>query len=167
MARLGHQQKDAVRILDRRRHQLRRLVAGVAEHDALVAGALVLVVAGIDALGDVGRLLVHIAVDLGGLEVEAPLHVADLADGFAGGLAHLLGAGRVLFRHLDLAQQHHPVGGGGGLDGNPALRLAADDQVDDGVRDLVAQLVGMAFRDRLGSEEVVLMRHWSPLLATG
>ena len=31
-------------VIDRRRHQLRRLVAGIAEHDALVAGALFLVV---------------------------------------------------------------------------------------------------------------------------
>ena len=31
---------QAVRVVDRRRHQLGRLVAGVAEHQALVAGAL-------------------------------------------------------------------------------------------------------------------------------
>ena len=44
--------EDLVGVVDRRRHQLRGLVAGVAEHDALVAGALVLVAGGIDALGD-------------------------------------------------------------------------------------------------------------------
>jgi hypothetical protein len=57
--------EDLVRIVDRRRHQLRRLAAGIAEHDALVAGALVLVAGGVDALGDVGRLAVQQHVDLG------------------------------------------------------------------------------------------------------
>ena len=55
--------QDAVRVVDRRRHQFRRLAAGIAEHDALVAGALVLVAAGIDALGDVGRLGVEKDLD--------------------------------------------------------------------------------------------------------
>ena len=48
--------EDLVGVVDRRRHQFRRLAAGIAEHDALVARALVLVAGGVDALGDVGRL---------------------------------------------------------------------------------------------------------------
>ena len=43
LPRLAHHLEDAVGVEDRRRHQLRRLAAGIAEHDALVAGALVLV----------------------------------------------------------------------------------------------------------------------------
>jgi hypothetical protein len=44
---------------DRRRHQLRRFVARVTEHQALIAcsllgGFLALDLAGVDALGDVG-----------------------------------------------------------------------------------------------------------------
>jgi hypothetical protein len=54
---------EAMREHDRRRHQLRRLVARVAKHDALVAGALLggllaLRRTCVDALRDVGRLLV-------------------------------------------------------------------------------------------------------------
>src|SRR5690606_17129199 len=51
---------QAVRVPDGRRHQVGGFVAGVAEHQALVARALVQVVFGlaVDALGDVGRLLV-------------------------------------------------------------------------------------------------------------
>jgi flagellar motor component MotA len=51
---------QAVRQVDRQRHQHRRLVAGVAEHQALVAGALVevVVVGLVHALGDVRALLV-------------------------------------------------------------------------------------------------------------
>ena len=50
--------EDLVRVVDRRRHQVRRLAAGVAEHDALVAGTLVALLVGgiVDALGDIGRL---------------------------------------------------------------------------------------------------------------
>ena len=42
-ARFARCFEDLVGVVDRRRHQLRRLAAGVAEHDALVARALVLV----------------------------------------------------------------------------------------------------------------------------
>ncbi len=61
-----------------------RLVAGVAEHDALVARALVLVAGGIDALRDVGGLGVQQDLDVGVLPVEAVLLVADVLDGRAG-----------------------------------------------------------------------------------
>ena len=48
-ARLRQVLQDAVGIVDRRRHQFRRLPAGVAEHDALVAGTLFLVAGLVDA----------------------------------------------------------------------------------------------------------------------
>ena len=80
VARVGHELENLVRVVDRRRHQLRRLAAGIAEHDALVAGALVLVAGRVDALRDVGRLRVQQHLDLGGLPVEAVLLVADVLD---------------------------------------------------------------------------------------
>ena len=55
-----------VRQHDGQRHQFRRLVAGVAEHQALVAGA-----AGIHAHGDVGRLALDRVQHAAGLGVEA------------------------------------------------------------------------------------------------
>jgi hypothetical protein len=68
-------------VVDRRRHQVRRLAAGIAEHDALVAGAFV------PACRQrcrrpvryVGRLRMQQHVDLGRLPVEAVLLVADVA----------------------------------------------------------------------------------------
>ena len=53
VARVSQELQDLVAELDRRRHQLGRLVRGVAEHDALVACALFLVARAVDALGDV------------------------------------------------------------------------------------------------------------------
>ena len=70
LADLGEALGQAVGEVDRQRHEHVGLVAGVAEHHPLVAGALLVelvVLAGgaradlfgvVDALGDVGRLLV-------------------------------------------------------------------------------------------------------------
>ena len=62
LANPGELAAEAVGEHDRRGHQLRRLVAGVAEHQALIAGALLrrllaLGRLGVHALRDVGRLL--------------------------------------------------------------------------------------------------------------
>ena len=54
LAQLADAAKDQVRVMDRRRHQRLGLGAGVAEHDALVAGALILVAGAVHALRDVG-----------------------------------------------------------------------------------------------------------------
>ena len=69
MARLGNEAKDLVRVLNWRRHEFRGLAAGVAEHDALVAGAFVLVAGRVDALRDIG-----------GLGVQQHFHLARCAN---------------------------------------------------------------------------------------
>ena len=81
---LGQPPRQLVRQHDRQRHQLLGLAAGVAEHQALVAGA-----ARVDAHRDVGRLLVDRRDHRAGLVVEAVLgaRVADVLDR----LAHDLG----------------------------------------------------------------------------
>ena len=80
LADLGEPVREPVREPDRHRHQVFGLVAGVAEHHPLVAGAdLVVVVAGagplldglVDAHRDVGRLLVDRRDDAAGVAVEA------------------------------------------------------------------------------------------------
>ncbi len=78
--RLRHQLQDAVRIIDRRRHEFRRLVASVAEHDALIARAFVLVAGGIDALRDIRRLRVQQDFDVGVFPMKAFLLVSDVLD---------------------------------------------------------------------------------------
>ena len=112
LADLGELPGHGVGVLDRHRHQLGRLVAGVAEHHALVAGAL----PGVDALGDVGRLLVDRHQHRAGVGVEAhgAVGVADLADGLAD-QARVVepGAGG------DLAGQHHEAGLDQRLAGHP------------------------------------------------
>jgi len=127
--------------LDRHRHQLRRFVASKAEHHPLVTGAT-----GVDALGDVGRLLLdgddHAAGF--GIEAEARVVVTGLLDGVANDVAHLdVGVGR------DLADDEGQPGGDGGLAGHATERVLGHDGVEDGVRDLVGDLVGVALGDGL------------------
>ena len=78
---------------DRRRHEFRRFVAGVTEHQTLIARALlrrVLAVgrARIDALCDIGRLFGDdvLDVDLVGVKNVVVVHVTDLAHRLANDL---------------------------------------------------------------------------------
>jgi hypothetical protein len=141
-----------------RRHQLGRLIAGVAEHQALVAGAGVEVVVGgvVHALGDVVALLVVGDEHRAALVVDAVLGVvvADALDGVARDLDVVdVGIRR------DLAGENHQTGVAQRLGGHAAARVLLEDRVQDGVRDLVGHLVGVSFRDRFGREEKVV-RHF-------
>ena len=152
---------------DRQRHQLRRLVGRVAEHQPLVAGADAverIVVArvvlhlerGVDALRDVGRLLVERDDHAAGLGVEAVLgaRVADLLDPLAHEARDVdVGLGR------DLARDDDEAGGDERLAGDATLGVVGEDRVEDGVRDLVGDLVGVALGDRLGGEGERARRH--------
>ncbi len=157
MARFRNQPQDLVGVEDRRRHQVRRLVAGIAEHDALIAGAFFLVGAGlqgVDALRDVGGLRMQQDFDVAGLPVEAFLLVADILDGAAHhALDLIVGHG---FGSAGLTGDHHLVGGGErfarradgpGIDAR--LGAFAEKQIDDFVGNPVANLVRVAFGDRL------------------
>ena len=146
LAHLAQALRQLVREHDGQRHQLFRLVAGVAEHQALVARA-----PRVHAHGDVGRLLVDGGDHAAGLVVEAVLGagVADALDG----VAHDRGQVRVGLGR-DLAGDEGEAGGDHRLAGHPAVGVLGQDRVQDGVRDLVGDLVGVAFGHRLRSEEM-------------
>jgi hypothetical protein len=153
---------QAVRIVDRRGHQLRGLVAGIAEHQALVAGAEVqVVVAGaIDALGDVVALLVVGDEHGATLVVDAVLGVvvADALDRVARDL-DVVDVGL----RGDFARKHDQAGVAQRLCGHARERILLEDRVQDRVGDLVCNLVRVTFRNGFGSEEEVV-RHVSKLL---
>jgi len=73
---------EPVRIADRRRHQARRLIAGIAEHEALVAGTLFLGLLRSTPHRDVGRLLADDVQHAAGAPVEADVRrgIADIGD---------------------------------------------------------------------------------------
>ena len=108
-----------VRVVDRERHQRRRLVAGVAEHHPLVAGALVQVVVGglVDAALDVGRLLAVADHDRAAVGVEAQrgVVVADVPDRLARDVAEVDDRlRRDLAGHDDEAGRHQRLRGHAG-----------------------------------------------------
>ena len=148
-------------IVNGRRHELGRLVHGIAEHDALVARALVLVLARIDALGNVGRLTVEKVRHLAGRVVELVLFIADIPDALprdVGDAPHeiveFLGC-----RQADFSADDHTVGRREGLTGDTGFGFLGEEGVENGVRNPVADLVGVALGDRLRGERIVLAGH--------
>jgi hypothetical protein len=164
-AHVGQALGELVRERDRQRHQLRRLARRVAEHHALVTGAgdIEFIVVGrvgarlpggVDALRDVGRLLVDRVDDraaVGG-EAEVGVGVADAADRLARDVLDVDVRGRRdLARHDDEPRVHER------LARDAAVRVVAHHGVQDAVGDLVGDLVGMALGDGLRREQVLVV----------
>ena len=178
LAHGGEALGKAVRQVDGHGHEGGGLVAGKAEHHALVSGAddvqrvcavLAILCGVVHALGDVGALLVDGVDHAAGVCVKAELGagVADLSDHVAhDGVDVDVGLG------ADLSGDHHEAGGDHGLAGNAGvvrvgghavrgdvaclgkLDLLGEDGVDHSVRDLVADLVRMTLGNGLRGEEV-------------
>ena len=147
---LAQPHAQLVRHHDGKRHELRCVVARVAEHEALVAGA-----PGGHPHVDVGGLAVHAAQDGAGVAVETVggVVVADVADGLAGDAGEVddgLGG--------DLTGDEGQAGGDQGLASHPPLRVRLQNRVQDGVGDLVRHLVGVPFGDRLGREKMTIVQ---------
>ena len=136
--------RQAVRQHDRHGHQLVRLAARVAEHHALVAGA-----ARVHAERDVVRLLVDRREHRAARRVEpvGGIRVADRLDGAPGDLLDVdVAPGGDLARDDAKARRQKRLAGDApaGIDG--------ENRVENGIRDLVRDLVRMPFGDRFGGE---------------
>ena len=158
-----------VREPDRQRQERRGLVGRVAEHQALVAGALQVerVDVGrvvthlerlVDARGDVRRLLPDRDGDAARVTVEPDVRrgVADAPDDLADDLRDLDVRARG-----DLARDVHQTGGHHRLDRDARLRVLLEDRVQDRVGDLVTDLVRVPLGDGFGREQAqVVARSW-------
>ncbi len=130
--------------LDRHRHQLRCFVAGVAEHEPLIAGTLLLVQAFAlgDPLGDIGGLTIkgnqHGAGV--GIEAHAGIGITDFTDGGADD-----------FRVIDdgvggyLAGDDRHAGGNHGFAGHAGAWILGQYGIEDGIGYLIGHLIGMPF----------------------
>ena len=171
LAHLGELLREPVGQRDRQRHQLGGVVAGVAEHQALVAGALLVhgvdragaaLVSGVHALGDVAGLAADRDHHAAGVAVEALLGgvVADREDPVADLLLDVDVAGRG-----DLARHDHEAGGQQRLDRDPAVRVLLEHGVEHRVTDLVGDLVrvplGHGLRGEQASSHRLLPCTWS------
>ncbi len=163
LADLGEALREPLGDRDRERHELRGVVAGVAEHQALVAGAalveLVLrgadarLVTGVDTGGDVARLGADGDLDAARGAVEALLRgvVADVEDRLADDVRD--GGVR---RRADLAGDDDEAGGQQGLDRDAqvgAVAVLGHQVVEDRVADAVGDLVGVTLGHGLRGEE--------------
>src|SRR5579859_2880644 len=159
LAHGGQPAREPVREHDRQRHELFGLVRRVTEHHSLVAGtfaveritvAVLLFVRMVDALRDVRRLLVDRDDDAAGVGVESVLRarVADLTHALANEPRNVDVVG---FRR-DLAGDDDQAGRDERLAGDAALRIVGEDGVEDGVRQLVGDLVRMTLGDGFGGE---------------
>ena len=141
----------AVGVINRRRHQRVGLSGGVAEHQPLVAGALVVGGVAVHALGDIGRLLAQQRHHRAGVPVEDEFRavVTDVVDN----LPH----NRLVInahRRADLAGQHHAVvldqRLAGDTDAAPRTgRRGFKHRVQNRVGNLVADFVRVPFGHRL------------------
>src|SRR5438128_317104 len=133
-------------------------VAAVGVDDDLPAGEAA-VAPGLalgDALRDVERLPLDRRHDGAAVAVEAALRgVADVADHLLRDLAEF---DPRLAR--DLAGDDHETGLDERLAGDAAVRVFGEQRIEDGVRDLVADLVRVALVDRFRREDVVLQHGW-------
>src|SRR5436190_5484431 len=145
-----------MRIHNRCGHQLGGFARGVAEHEALVAGALLggffaFGFASVHTLGDVGALGgdgVH-DEDLVGMEHVVIIGVANFSDGFAGDGGEVqLGASG------NFAAHNNEVAFGVGFASDAAGGILGEAGVEDGIGDGIADFVGMAFTDGFGGEDV-------------
>src|SRR4029077_1659744 len=150
LADFGKAAGELVRDLDRHSHQLGSLIAGEAEHQSLVPGA-----AGVNAHGDVVRLLFDGADDAASFGVEAVLGagVADVADHFAGDIGEI----HVGFRG-DFAGNDNQTGGDERLTGHAAHGVVLQHGVEDRIGNLVSNFVRVTLGNRFRGEEVFLVR---------
>ena len=153
MPGFGERAQYGMGVIDRRRHERRCLGTSVSEHDALIAGSLVLVATCVDADRDVGRLHVEMDRDLGVLPMEAVLLIANVANRMTRHIFH--GGGIETFRATNFTSENDSIGRRQGLARNPRVRIGCQICVDHRVRYAIGHLVRMTFRYGFTREEII------------
>ncbi len=147
---------EQMRVGNRRRHQLRRFIAGVPEHHPLVSRALLLLGLGVDSPGDVLRLPLDRHHHAAGIAVKPhrAVGVANPADRPADDLRNLHVTRGGYFaghdRQACLDQGFHR---------HPPMRILGDDCIENAVADLIGHFIGMTFGHRFGRKKEVF-GHW-------
>jgi hypothetical protein len=156
LAQVGQLAAERVCVIDGRGHQVRRLRAGEAEHEPLVAGALLGVLLAfrvllIHALRDVRALRRQRVHDMHAARVEgfARVDVTNLLDRAPHHLVVIeIGLGRDLARDDDEVRFHHR------LARDAAVLVLRQAGVEDRIGNRIGDLVGMPLGDRFGRENV-------------
>ena len=147
LASLGQTVDDPVRQGDRQRHQFGSLIAGIAEHQTLIASSFA-----INAHRDVGALAVDGDEYLAGLVMEA--HVVKRVSDILHDIANDLNVVELALGG-DLTRQHNQVGRTQRLAGDARTRILSQQRIQHAIGDLVSHLVRVAHADGLAGEEMV------------
>ena len=143
--------RQAVCKRDGQRHVIRRVIAGVPEHHALIARAAVRGLLAVNAHGDVRRLRMHVHHDLTAFCIKAVTRpcIADVADRIA--------CDRFIIDRCvcsDLTHDMDFVRYCRDLAGNMCRRVFCKNCIQNAIGDLVADLVGVTccngFRGKIG-----------------
>ena len=140
------------------RHQVGRFVNGIAEHHALVAGALLLGSGANHALIDVAALLVNGREHTARCSVELILSLV-IANAINHSAGHVHEVDVSLRAHL--ASNHNLTGCNQCFDSHLRLAVVGEQFVEHSVGNLVSHFVGMTFRHRFGCKQIIL--HFSNL----
>lgn len=129
--------------VDRQGHIIRRLIGRIAVHDSLIAAADDAVPFGLShALLYIRRLLMDVSKDQAriGRKAQGRVGIADIGNDFPGQGRHIDGG-----RRGDFTSQGQDIAGNKGFDSHVRGRILRQVGVDDGVGNLVTNLIGMAF----------------------
>lgn len=147
----GHGSVQLVREQESQGEQLRGLIGSIAEHDTLVTSTeLLKSLLVVKTLGDIRGLLLNGNEQVKGLVVKAlgGVIVADALNGVTDDLLVVeLGLGG------DLTEDHDHTGLGGSLASNLGEGVLSQAGVEDGIRDLIGDLVGVTLTNGLGGEK--------------
>src|SRR5690606_10460187 len=141
--------------------------ASVAEHDALVSGAFVLLFGAVDTQSDISRLWVQQHLHIRRFPVKPWLLVPDVTNGHSGHMGDEVAGDRIrtarLSRDNDVVRRRQCLGGYAHLPGIEASPIGlAKEQVDDLVGNPVTDFVRMPLRDGFASEKVRSACHECP-----
>ena len=160
----GEFASEAVGEHDRCRHEFGSLIAGVAEHESLIARALFLGSFagggfGVHTLRDVRALAGQVVIDKDtvGMKDVVVIDVSDFADRCPDDLADIEGGiqrGAFQARHGDFATHDDHVAFDKSFAGDPARAVEGQAGVEDRVGNGVANFVGMAFANGFGGKNI-------------
>ena len=141
-----------------RRHQLGRFITGKAEHQTLIAGALLCACFAfrrglIDTLLDVARLLAHFADHPAGVGMKnaIPVDVSNTANRIPDSLFE------IKFRVArDFACKHDQVALREGFASDATQRILLETGIENVIADRIANFIGMTFGDRFRGKNVTM-----------
>lgn len=147
----GHLSVELVGKLEGEWEELWGLVGGITEHDTLVTGTeLLKSLVVVKTLGNIWGLLLNGNQDVASLVVESlgGVVVSDVLDGITDNLLVVeLGLGG------NLTENHDHTGLGGSLASNLGERVLSQAGIEDGIGDLISDLIWVSLTDRLGGEQ--------------